>query len=30
MTTRPPAAPVGRATPPPMSLDELRAAAEVR
>jgi hypothetical protein len=26
--TRPPAAPVGRATPPPMSLDELRAAAE--
>jgi hypothetical protein len=28
MTTRPPAAPVGRATLPPMSLDELRAAAE--
>lgn len=26
--TRPPVAPVGRATPPPMSLDELRAAAE--
>jgi hypothetical protein len=26
--TRPPAAPVGRATLPPMSLDELRAAAE--